>query len=302
VGSNIVHALNERGRRDIMVVDDLDQADLGANLARAALADYVDKTSFLDLFGRRSPRVADVSLVIHQGASTSTTDPDGRAVMANNYEYTRTLVDHCVEHGVALIYASSAAVYGTSADFAEEPANEAPLNVYGWSKLLVDKHVRSVLPRATSQVVGLRYFNVYGPGEDHKGPMASIVTQLHHELVAKGTATIFGASHGLDAGQQERDFVSVRDVVDVVLWFAERPERSGIYNCGSGRGETFESVARAVVREHGSGDVRFKDFPVELTDRYQPRTVADLTRLRAAGYDGTFEQLADGVRHYLGRR
>lgn len=299
VGSNIVHRLNAEGRSDILVVDDLTDTRKLANISGAGIADFVAIDRFRDLIATGHERLADVSLVLHQGASSSTTEPDSRYVLDNNYEYSRELIGFCADRSIPVIYASSAAAYGAATDFVEHPANETPLNVYGWSKLLVDNYVRRRLHSIASQVVGLRYFNVYGPREAHKDEMASIVTQLDAELRSSGTATIFGASHGVGPGEQRRDFVAVDDVVDVILWFAAHPDRSGIFNCGTGASTTFGDVAAAVVAAHGTGEVRFTEFPEALVDRYQVSTAADLTALRAAGYGGSFAPPAVGIARYL---
>lgn len=298
VGSNIVGRLGADGH-DVTVVDDLADPRKLPNVLHAPITDVVDLDDFLVLLREDSALLRDVTAVVHQGACSSTTESDVRLVMRRNHEYSREVVRWCLRAGVPLVYASSAAVYGASTAFSEDDANERPANLYGWSKLLTDRFVRRALPTATSQVVGLRYFNVYGPGEAHKDEMASIVAQLHRELLSDGTATIFGASHGLAAGQQRRDFVSVHDVVDVVAWFLDHPDRSGVFNVGTGECPTFAEVAELVVASHGSGRVVHRPFPPELVDRYQPYTRADLTRLRGAGYLEAFTPVTDGVPAYV---
>jgi ADP-L-glycero-D-manno-heptose 6-epimerase len=299
VGSNLVHALNRLGRSDLLVVDNLVNSDKYENLVGADLVDYVDKEDFLPLLQSGKAWLGDIDVVFHQGACTSTTEPDGRYMMRNNYSYSKELLEFCLGTQTPLIYASSAAVYGAGTTFAEDPANEAPLNVYGFSKLLFDVHVRRQLPNAKSQVVGLRYFNVYGPREEHKGPMASMVKQLDDQVAATGKARLFGPTDGYEAGEQRRDFVFVDDLIDMNLWFLENPSKSGIFNAGSGRCRSFNDLAREVIRTRGAGDIEYIPFPESLRGRYQSFTEADLGNLRAVGYDRASTSLEDGISKYL---
>jgi len=302
IGSNLVLELNKTGHRDVVVVDDLAEGRKYRNLVGADIADYVDKEDFLSRVTGRAPWLDEVAAVFHQGACTSTTETDGRYMLKNNYEYSKAILDLCLERRLPLIYASSAAVYGAGSVFVEEPANEGPLNVYGFSKLLFDLHVRQRLSVADSQIVGLRYFNVYGPREAHKGPMASMVLQLDDQLEASGKARLFGPSEGYEAGEQRRDFVCVQDVVDVNIWFFEHPDKSGIFNCGTGISRTFNDLAGEVVRFRGRGEVEFIPFPEALRGRYQSYTQADLTNLRSAGYQADPTPLEKGVPEYLAWR
>jgi ADP-L-glycero-D-manno-heptose 6-epimerase len=302
IGSNLVHALNRAGRSDLLVVDNLSNSDKYENLVGAELSDYVDKQDFLPLLQSGMKWLDDIEVVFHQGACTSTTEPDGRYMMRNNYEYSKELLKFCLGRKTPLIYASSAAVYGGGTKFAEEPANEAPLNVYGFSKQLFDVHVRGILPGAESQVVGLRYFNVYGPREEHKGPMASMVRQLDDQLADTGKARLFGPTEGYAAGEQRRDFVFVNDLIDMNLWFFENPSKSGIFNAGSGQCRSFNDLAREVIRNRGAGEIEYIPFPDSLRGRYQSFTEADLGQLRAAGYDTPTTSLEDGIAEYLAWR
>jgi len=299
VGSNLVWALIGVGREDVVVVDNLTAADKFKNLVGADIGDYIDKEDFLSMVVGRAAALEEVEMVFHQGACTSTTESDGRYMMKNNYEYSKALLDFCLERQVPLIYASSAAVYGGGTVFDEDPANEAPLNVYGFSKLLFDLHVRRVLAEAKSQIVGLRYFNVYGPREAHKGPMASMVLQLDDQVTAGGKAKLFGPTEGYESGEQRRDFIYVQDVVKMNLWFMENPEKSGIFNCGTGTSRTFNDLAGEVLRFRGDGELEYIPFPEALQGRYQSYTQADLTQLQAVGYDGEFTALEIGVPEYL---
>jgi ADP-L-glycero-D-manno-heptose 6-epimerase len=302
IGSNLVRELSKRGHSDIVVVDNLVDARKYRNLVGAEIADYVDKEDWLSQVKGRAGWLADVEAVFHQGACTSTTESDGRYMMKNNYEYSKVTLDFCLERQISLIYASSAAVYGAGTAFGEDPTNEGPLNVYGFSKLLFDLHVRRQLPTATSQIVGLRYFNVYGPREAHKGPMASMVLQLDDQLETTGKARLFGPTEGYEAGEQRRDFVFVGDVVDVNLWFLEHPDRSGIFNCGTGISRTFNDLAAEVIRFRDGGEIEYIPFPESLQGRYQSYTQADMSSLRAAGFAGEPTPLERGIPEYLAWR
>ncbi|MDA0226188.1 MAG: ADP-glyceromanno-heptose 6-epimerase, partial [Proteobacteria bacterium] len=246
IGSRLVAALNRRGERRIIAVDNLETADKFSNLVGCEIDDYLDKREFL---ARMESGVFDgaVTAVLHQGACSDTMASDGRYVMENNYRYSRALLAWCQEEAVPLLYASSAAVYGAGPVFREDRAHEAPLNVYGYSKFLFDQHVRSMLADRRAPVVGLRYFNVYGPNEQHKARMASVAFHACNQFLADGTVKLFVGSDGYGDGAQERDFVHVDDVVGVNLEFLDGADRSGIYNCGTGRAQPFNDVAVAVV-------------------------------------------------------
>jgi ADP-L-glycero-D-manno-heptose 6-epimerase len=298
IGSNLVRRLIGRGYDDVVVVDDLKDGHKFVNIGDLDIADYLDKDEFLE-------RLADPGFarglkgVLHQGACSETTEWDGRYMMRNNYGYSQALLHHCLEHAVPYIYASSAAVYGASTTFTEEPANETPLNVYGYSKLQFDRYVRRVVPADASQVVGLRYFNVYGPREQHKGSMASVAFHFNNQLIADGELRLFSGSGGYADGEQRRDFVYVDDCCDVNIWFLEHPEASGIFNTGTGRAQTFNDVANAVIAHHGHGAIRYVPFPEHLKGAYQSYTQADLTALRGSGCDVEFRPVEDGVPAYL---
>jgi ADP-L-glycero-D-manno-heptose 6-epimerase len=248
--------------------------------------------------------------VLHQGACSDTMEADGRYMMENNYAYSRTLLEWCQEEEVPLLYASSAAVYGAGPEFREERACEAPLNVYGYSKFLFDQYVRRILPDRTAQVAGFRYFNVYGPHEQHKGRMASVAFHAYHQLLSAGKVKLFVGSDGYGNGEQRRDFVHVDDVVDVNLWFLERRTASGVFNCGTGRAQTFNELAAAVINAvqgtrwsvaelAAKGLIEYVPFHEGLKRKYQSFTQADLSRLRAAGYDGEFMSVEEGVAAYV---
>lgn len=299
IGSNIVRGLNSVGERDILVVDDLTDGRKFANIADCDIADYEDLHDFR---ARLSGGLGFVPrCIFHQGACAVTTEWDGSYMMDTNYTYSRELLDYCLAEAVPLIYASSASVYGASTRFIEDPSVELPLNVYGYSKLLFDQYVRRRLDTASSQVVGLRYFNVYGPGEAHKGSMASVAFHLDRQIREGGEARLFEGSGGYEAGEQRRDFVYVDDVVSVNLWFHANADRSGIFNVGTGKAETFNDLADAVIAWHGRGEKRYIPFPADLEQAYQSFTQADIGALRAAGYDAAFAGVASGVGRYLDR-
>ncbi len=296
IGSNIVHGLNAAGRDDIVVVDDLTDGRKFRNLAGARIMDYLDKDALFDRLGSGSLNACEV--IFHQGACSSTTEWDGKMMMETNFEYSKNLYRWAVDRGCPFIYASSASVYGNNTAFTEKPENESPLNVYAYSKKLFDDYVRRNHKAGMSPVVGLRYFNVYGPREAHKGSMASVAFHLHNQIQRGDTVKLFGASDGIGAGQQSRDFIHVDDVVDVNLW-AWQAGASGIFNCGTGRAQPFIDVANAVIAASGTGEVEFIDFPEHLKGRYQNYTQADMSQLVQAGYNAPFMTVEDGVGAYI---
>jgi ADP-L-glycero-D-manno-heptose 6-epimerase len=314
IGANLVKALNDRGIDNIVAVDNLTRADKFRNLTDCEIADYMHKDDFRNALGAGSFD-GDISAILHQGACSDTMATDGRYVMENNFRYSMDLLAYCQAEAVPLIYASSAAVYGASDEFREERQYERPLNVYGYSKFLFDQMVRRRWAENTAQVVGLRYFNVYGPRETHKARMASVAFHFFNEYLDSGKVKLFEGSGGFEPGEQRRDFVSVDDAVGVNLWFLEHSEKSGIFNCGTGASQTFNDVAVATVnavrRARGEmplslydmkaqGIVEYVPFPEGLKQKYQSFTEADLTQLRAAGYDSPFLTVEQGVSRYVG--
>jgi ADP-L-glycero-D-manno-heptose 6-epimerase len=307
IGSKIVEALNAAGVTDIVAVDNLQNSDKVRNLARLEIADFLDKRDFLE---RLESFDGAVEALLHQGACSDTMEADGRYMMDNNYRYSKVLLDWCQEAEVPLLYASSASVYGAGAEFREERSCERPLNVYGYSKFLFDQLVRRTLPAKTAQIAGFRYFNVYGPNEAHKGRMASVAFHAYNQLVAAGKVKLFVGSGGYGNGEQRRDFVYVDDVVDVNLWFLEHRELSGIFNCGTGRAQTFNQLAAATINAVQStrhtakelvekGLIEYIPFPQGLEEKYQSYTEADLSRLRGAGYGREFRSVEPGVAAYV---
>ncbi len=318
IGSNIVKGLNARGIDDIIAVDDLTQGDKFRNLAALRIADYVDVDLFYDLFAEGF--FGKVEAVFHEGACSDTMEADGKYMMDNNYTLSCGLFNACQERGSRLLYASSAAVYGGSDTFRETPQFEHPLNVYGYSKLLFDQRMRrecgTDFKRVKRQVAGFRYFNVYGPREQHKGRMASVAFHQFGQFRAEGKVKLFGEYGGWAAGEQKRDFVFVDDVVAVNLWFLDHPDRSGIFNLGTGRAQPFNDVAVAVINalrtDPGQppldastalsrGLLEYIPFPDALRGKYQCYTQADLGALRAAGCDHAFADVQTGVANYIGQ-
>lgn len=299
IGSNIVAALNAAGHDDISVVDDLSEGTELINLADLKVADYIDKADFLERI-EDGEKIGKPAAIFHQGACSDTTEWDARMMLGNNYEYSRRLLDYSLEHKIPFLYASSASVYGDATIFREDPANESPLNLYAYSKFLFDQYVRRRLPDAESQIVGLRYFNVYGPREQHKGRMASVAYHFDEQIRESGTAHLFEGCGNYRNGEQRRDFVYVADVTAVNLWFYDNPQISGLFNLGTGRSQTFNDVANAVIKFHGRGTIEYIPFPAELEGRYQSFTEADVGALRAAGYRDSFRDVEKGVRDYLG--
>ncbi|MFA7386928.1 MAG: ADP-glyceromanno-heptose 6-epimerase [Thiohalobacteraceae bacterium] len=299
IGSNIVKALNLRGRSDIMVVDNLANGVKFKNLADCEIQDYLDKEDFIAQVKAGGRFGTKVEAIFHEGACSSTTEWDGRYMMRNNFEYSKVLLNYCLDIKAAFIYASSASVYGAGCVFKEVREHEEPLNLYGYSKFLFDQYVRRVLPAAKSQIAGLRYFNVYGPREQHKGSMASVAFHLNGQLLDVGRVRLFEGCDGYGDGEQRRDFVYIDDVVDVNLWFLDHPDQSGIFNVGTGRSQPFNDIARAVIAWHGRGEIEYVPFPDHLRGRYQSFTEADVCALRNAGYDRPFKPVEQGVALYM---
>jgi ADP-L-glycero-D-manno-heptose 6-epimerase len=312
IGANLLRALNYRGENEILAVDNLARAEKFRNLAEFEIADFLDKEEFIDRVRRRALPRPDI--VFHQGACSDTMETDGRYMMANNFRYSADLLDWCQEGGTVLIYASSAAVYGLGPAFSETRSAERPLNIYGYSKLLFDQVVRRRLALGSkAPVVGLRYFNVYGPREGHKGRMASVAFHHFHQFRSEAKVKLFEASHGFENGEQRRDFIHVDDVIRANLYFREHPA-SGVYNVGTGRAQSFNDVALAVInalREANGqaalslgqavsqGTIEYVAFPPALRGKYQALTQADMSSTRAAGFTQAAQTVEQGVSAYV---
>jgi ADP-L-glycero-D-manno-heptose 6-epimerase len=312
IGSNLVKALNQQGITNILAVDNLTRADKFRNLVDCDIQDYLDKQDFLDKL-EGGDFAGSLEAVLHQGACSDTMEQNGRYIMANNYRYSLSLLDACQDEDVPFLYASSAAVYGAGRVFRESRECEAPLNVYGYSKFLFDQVVRRRLADVSAQIAGFRYFNVYGPNEAHKGRMASVAYHHFNQYRTSSKVSLFEGSGGFAAGEQQRDFVSVEDVVRVNLHFLEHPDISGIFNLGTGRAQPFNDIAATVVNAcrkaenkpaltlgemHVQKIVEYVPFPDALKGRYQSFTQADIGALRDAGYDAPMFDVTAGVGRY----
>lgn len=299
IGSNLCLGLNKRGYDDILVVDNLTNGHKYKNLLDCKISDYCDKANFLAQLQNGFFQAKTIKAIFHQGACSSTTEWNGRYMMENNYEYSKVLFHYCQQHKIPLIYASSAAVYGMDANSTESPEFEAPLNVYGYSKFQFDQYLRQYHSKLCSQVVGLRYFNVYGERESHKGNMASVAFHLNNQLRNSDKVHLFEGYAGYGNGEQRRDFVYVGDVVDINLWFLDHPQVSGIFNCGTGHSQTFNDVAHAVIAYHQRGKIEYIPFPESLKGCYQSFTQANLEQLRAVGCNYQFKSVETGVYLYM---
>ncbi len=314
IGSNIVKALNQRGETNIIAVDNLTNGHKFRNLADCDIAHYLDKHEFIRQV-REHLLPHDIRAVFHQGACSNTMEHNGQYMMENNYQYSLDLLDWCQDEHIPFLYASSAAVYGKGTAFREERALEKPLNVYGYSKFLFDQVVRRRIAQGlTAQVVGFRYFNVYGMREQHKGRMASVAYHHFNQYRSQGYVNLFGAYENYGNGEHSRDFVSVEDVAKVNLYFFDNFEKSGIFNLGTGRSQPFNDLAAATVNACRAAEgkpelsleqlveqqlIRYIPFPEDLVGKYQSFTQADTNKLRAAGYAGDFYTVEQGVERYV---
>ncbi len=299
IGSNLIRALNQRGERNILLVDHLVNGRKMHNIADLDIADYMDKAEFIEKIGL-AHFFDGVRAVFHQGACSATTEWDGQYVMMNNYDYSKRLLHWCIARNVAFMYASSASVYGDGKQgFRVDRRCEHPINMYAYSKFQFDQYVRSLLTKTLSPIVGFRYFNVYGPREQHKGAMSSTAFHFNRQLIEQKKAKLFEGCDGMADGEQKRDFVYVDDVVDVNLWFLDNPEQRGIFNVGTGRAETFNAVAQAVMDWHKEGSIEYIPFPEHLKGAYQSYTQADIGGLRDVGYMKNFLTVKQGVAKYL---
>ena len=299
IGSNLIKSLNERGISNILLVDNLANGRKMHNIADLNIADYMDKAEFLanitqpKFFGK-------VQAVFHQGACSATTEWDGQYVMKNNYDYSKQLLQACISYHAPFIYASSASVYGNGEHgFSVDRACEHPINMYAYSKFQFDQYVRSILPETRNQIVGLRYFNVYGQREQHKGSMSSTAYHFNQQVIADNEVRLFAGCDGYADGEQQRDFIHVDDVVAVNCWLLDNPNQRGIFNVGTGRAEPFNAMAKAVLDWHKKGTIRYIPFPDHLKGAYQSFTQADISGLRTVGYEREFLTVEQGVKRYL---
>lgn len=298
IGSNIVKALNKLGKKNIIIVDDLTDGRKFLNLVDLVFQDYLDKESFIQRLDTLHQKQK-IDVIFHQGACSDTTEWNGKFMLDNNYEYSKKLFEFCQKNKIAFIYASSAAVYGLNTDCRIDRQCEQPLNVYGYSKLLFDNYVRQRKLKSGSQVVGLRYFNVYGPREQHKGKMASVAYHCTQQLLSSDTVKLFEGSGGYANGEQRRDFISVFDIASLNIWFWLHADISGIFNAGTGKSQTFNEMAQAVIDYRGRGQIEYIPFPEHLKGCYQHYTQADISDLRVAGYKEPFREVQAGIKDYL---
>jgi ADP-L-glycero-D-manno-heptose 6-epimerase len=299
IGSNLIRAINQRGESNILLVDHLANGRKMHNISDLDIADYLDKTEFIEQI-ESSPFLNDVKAVFHQGACSATTEWDGQYVMKNNYDYSKRLLNKCIARNIPFIYASSASVYGNGEHgFRVDRSCEHPINMYAYSKFQFDQYVRRLLPETKGQIVGFRYFNVYGPGEQHKGSMSSTAYHFNRQVIEQKKAKLFEGCDGFANGEQKRDFVYIDDVIDVNLWFLDHPEQRGIYNVGTGKAETFNAVAKAVIDWHQKGSIEYIPFPEHLKGVYQSYTQADISGIKQAGYAKEFLTVKQGVTRYL---
>ena len=313
IGSNLVKALNDRGITDIIAVDNLKQADKFKNLVDCDIADYMSKEDFIEqlnagLFD------GDVAAILHQGACSDTMETDGRYMMQNNYQYSVDILNFCQDEEIPFLYASSASVYGMGPKFIESREYESPLNVYAYSKFLFDQIIRRRWDERTAQIVGMRYFNVYGSREQHKGRMASVAYHFFNQYRVEGYVKLFEGIEGYANGAQLRDFVSIEDVVKVNMHFLDNPEQSGIFNLGTGKAQSFNDVAVAAINAlrsskgeskltleqmHSQQLIRYITFPEQLKGKYQSFTQADISALRKVGYSQSFYNVDEGTTRYV---
>lgn len=301
IGSNLIHELNRIGETDILCVDNLASSGKFRNLLGAGFSDYMDKQEFRRAIQSGYFAATNIRAILHQGACSNTLEDDGAYMMDNNFTYSKELLHFAVERRIPFVYASTAAVYGLSGHFAPVPANERPLNIYGFSKLAFDNYLRPRLSAIESTVVGLRYFNVYGPRESHKGRMSSVIHHFTGQMKQAGAIRMFQGSGGYADGEQRRDFVYVRDLCRMNLFFAGIGSPGvvykGIFNAGTGEARSFNSVARALEQVHGPTKIEYIPFPEDLTGRYQHFTQADISTLREQGrYAAPFTPLEEGIR------
>ena len=302
IGSAIVWRLNQLGHDDIIVVDRADETDKWTNLAPLKFADYIDADDFIDELDLHK----DTGVIFHMGACSSTTETDADYMLRNNYQYTKDLAEFAVPNDIQFIYASSAATYGDGSagmnDGIAALDKLRPLNIYGYSKHLFDQY--AARNEMFASIVGLKYFNVFGPNEDHKGDMRSLVNKAFGQINETGKLKLFkSANPDYADGEFGRDFVYVRDAVEMTLHFMEQ-DGGGLFNIGSGRMNTWNALADAIFRALDlPKNVEFIDMPENLRDRYQYHTQADLGRIRSAGYGAETtpldEAVADYVRNYL---
>ena len=301
IGSNLIKGLNEIGYKDIIAVDDQDDPELKENIAHCDVQGFLNIDEFINLIRNNDIDGTKIRTIFHQGACSNTMEWDADFLYNNNLLYSKELLNFSQKTKTSLIYASSASVYGAGKIFKESVEYEDPINLYAYSKFKFDQLVRQELIKSETQIVGLRYFNVYGPQEQHKGTMASVAFHLHNQLKDNEEIKLFEGSEGYDDGEQRRDFIYVEDVVKVNLWFLKNQKVSGIFNVGTGKSQTFNEVAHSVINWNKRGKINYVPFPEKLKGAYQSYTQANISKLREAGYKDEFLNVQEGVKKYLDR-
>jgi ADP-L-glycero-D-manno-heptose 6-epimerase len=302
IGRNTVAALNARGADHLLLVDKLGTDEKWSNLVGLKFEDLIDPERFLSRI-EASDSALEIDAIIHLGACSATTERDADYLLRNNYQYTRKLCEWALARGVRFVYASSAATYGDgSRGYSDEDSvtpTLRPLNMYGYSKHMFD--LWALKNKLLDRIVGLKYFNVFGPYEDHKGDMRSVIQKSFHQIRQTGAVSLF-KSYRPDYrdGEQKRDFIYVKDAVDVTLYFTDHRDRNGLFNCGTGQARTWKDLALAVFAAMNvKPDIRFIEMPETLRGKYQYFTQADAAKLRRAGYAAPFTRLEDAVRDYV---
>ena len=299
IGSNLIKGLNEMGIKEIIAVDDQTNTETHGNIAHLEIEEFFEIDEFLDFIKGDQILNKDIQAIFHQGACSNTMEWDVNYLYKNNLYYSKELLGLAKRLDCQFIYASSASVYGSGNKFKELKENENPINLYAYSKFKFDQLVRKELDQEHGQIVGLRYFNVYGPHEEHKGTMASVAYHLHNQLKKSDQIKLFEGSDGYENGEQRRDFIYVNDVVKVNLWFLYNKHISGIFNVGTGKSQTFNEVAQAVIDWNKKGEIVYIPFPENLEGAYQSYTEADISHLKEVGYEEEFLDVKQGVTDYL---
>lgn len=296
IGSNLIRDLTSKGI-EVIAVDNLTNGKKLKNIFKYPIVNFYDKDDFLSKI--KNFEVNDnVEALIHLGASSSTTVWDGKYLLENNYRYSIKLMDWCLQKGIHFIYASSASVYGLGeTGFSVSKSIESPINPYAYFKSLFDNYVKNYLNsnKEFQKIVGIRFFNVYGPNEFHKGNMASPIHKFNQQLMNEGSIKLFKAYGGYSDGMHKRDFVYVKDCIKLIYWFLKNQKINGIFNCGTGTTSSFLDVASSLINNFGKGDIKFIDFPDHLKNAYQVYTCADLNDLRKSGYKEEFTSLEKGI-------
>ena len=299
IGSNLAKTLSQSG--ELLIVEELDrQTEKFSNISDINYIDCIGKDEFLSNIKNEEKKYSNkIDIIFHLGACSKTTEKDRSYIMSTNFEYSKALLHFCANNKIPLIYASSASVYGASKIFKESPENESSLNHYAESKLLFDNYYREHSKKINSQVAGLRYFNVYGPGENHKKEMYSVVYRFYHQVKENNEIKLFKASHGYENGEQRRDFIHVDDTINVKKWLMNSRDISGIFNVGTGLSRSFNDVAKNVISTLGEGKIKYIDFPDDLEPQYQAFTEANMSLLRKSGFEQKFLSVEQGVQSYI---